>query len=355
MVDEPDLMQQIANAGARMDTGLSDRDVERLVAGGGRRRRRRRLRRLALAGAAMGGIGLAVVLGTPRAPGPAPLTTSVPLRADRPTAEARTLRLADGSTATPLDATSEIAVADPAAEHLGLTLARGRARFQVTRNPARSFVVRAGGVTVTVIGTVFTVERVADRVGVSVERGTVRVGWGVGTAVLGEGQSGWYPPLVVSTAGAPKPAPARPASARPQPAVAAPDSVVAPPVRESAEQLLLQADRERLAGRAEAGVELLRRLLRDHGDDPRAPLAAFTLGRVLLIDLARPQEAAVAFAEVRRLSAGGPFAEDALAREVEAWSKAGQAARARERAQEYLREYPGGRRASAVRAMGGVE
>ncbi len=46
-----ELMQRIARAGARLDPGLSDRDVERLVAGGLGRRRRRTARRLALGGA----------------------------------------------------------------------------------------------------------------------------------------------------------------------------------------------------------------------------------------------------------------------------------------------------------------
>jgi len=46
----------------------------------------------------------------------------------------------------------------------------------------------------------------------------------------------------------------------------------------------------------------------------RAPLAAFTLGRMLLMELANPTEAAGAFAEARRLSPHGPLAEAALAK-----------------------------------------
>ena len=103
---------------------------------------------------------------------------------------------------------------------------------------------------------------------------------------------------------------------------------------------MLAADRARLAGHAEQGAELLRKLLREHPDDPRAPLAAFTLGRLLLTELGRPAEAAAAFAQVRRLSPHGAFAEDALAREVEALGKAGLAADARARADEYQRLYP---------------
>ena len=117
----------------------------------------------------------------------------------------------------------------------------------------------------------------------------------------------------------------------------------------------MAADRARLAGHADEGAELLRRLLREHADDPRAPLAAFTLGRLLLMELGRPAEAAATFAQVRRLSPHGPFAEDSLAREVEALGKAGLAADARARAEQYQRLYPNGRRMATVRAAGGTK
>jgi transmembrane sensor len=134
----------------------------------------------------------------------------------------------------------------------------------------------------------------------------------------------------------------------------APTTPVAPAV-ETAESLLAAADAARLQGRAQEGAALLRRIVKDHRSDPRAPLAAFTLGRVLLMELGQPGQAAAAFAEARALAPGGPFAEDALAREVEAWAKAGDAAKARVRAQDYLRSYPSGRRVPTVRALGGGE
>ena len=124
---------------------------------------------------------------------------------------------------------------------------------------------------------------------------------------------------------------------------------------ETAETLLAAADAARLQGRAEEGAALLRRIVQHHRADPRAPLAAFTLGRVLLMELGQPRQAAAAFAEARALAPHGPFAEDALAREVEAWAKAGDDAKARARARDYLRTYPSGRRVPAVRALGGGE
>ena len=49
------------------------------------------------------------------------------------------------------------------------------------------------------------------------------------------------------------------------------------------------------------------------------------------------------------------MAQDALAREVESLSKAGNARKAYQRAQEYIERYPGGRRLRAVQLYGGVE
>ena len=50
----------------------------------------------------------------------------------------------------------------------------------------------------------------------------------------------------------------------------------------------------------------------------------------------------------------GGLALDAHARAVEAWSRAADAARARDGALEYVRLYPHGRRVAAVRDLGGI-
>jgi transmembrane sensor len=84
-------------------------------------------------------------------------------------------------------------------------------------------------------------------------------------------------------------------------------------------------------------------------------LAAFTLGRVLLEELGQPNEAAAAFARAEALAPRGALAQDAIAREVEAWSRAGEVSRARARAEEYLRRYPEGRRIRSVRHFGGID
>jgi transmembrane sensor len=123
----------------------------------------------------------------------------------------------------------------------------------------------------------------------------------------------------------------------------------------SAEDLMLAADAARLSGHPAEAIPYLQKLLREHASDARAPLAAFTMGRIQLAQLARPAEAADAFALARRLAPDGALAADALAREVEAAEGAGDAARARARAQEYVSMYPSGRRAEAVRRAGGLE
>jgi transmembrane sensor len=126
-------------------------------------------------------------------------------------------------------------------------------------------------------------------------------------------------------------------------------------VKDDTGDLLLASDVARLSGHAARAVDPLRRVLRDHATDPRAPLAAFTLGRVLLDELGRPDEAAGAFSQARRLAPGGPLEEDALAREVEALSRAGETDRAREAAAVYVERYPSGRRLRSVRRFGGID
>ncbi|HSR96858.1 MAG TPA: hypothetical protein VLM79_07410 [Kofleriaceae bacterium] len=121
------------------------------------------------------------------------------------------------------------------------------------------------------------------------------------------------------------------------------------------EDLLRAGDVARLSGHAAAAVTRLARAVELHADDPRAPLAAFTLGRVHLEDLGAPRDAAIAFARARTLAPDGPLAEDALAREVEAWSRAGETETARWRALTYTQRYPQGRRVHAVRKFGGLE
>jgi transmembrane sensor len=102
-------------------------------------------------------------------------------------------------------------------------------------------------------------------------------------------------------------------------------------------------------------VSYLRKVVRDHRHSPVAPLAAFTLGRVLLERMGQPSEAADSFALARTLAPYGSLAQDALAREVEALSKAGSAQQAYQRARQYVQSYPQGQRLRAVKLYGGLD
>jgi transmembrane sensor len=120
------------------------------------------------------------------------------------------------------------------------------------------------------------------------------------------------------------------------------------------DDLLLAADVARQAGRPERAVPFLERVVKEHASEVSAQLAGFSLGKVYLDNLGQPALAAQSFATVRAMAPAGGLAQDALAREVEAWSRAGDAARARDGALEYVRLYPHGRRVSAVRDLGGI-
>ncbi len=118
------------------------------------------------------------------------------------------------------------------------------------------------------------------------------------------------------------------------------------------DELLLASDTLRLGGQPERALTYLDRAARLAEGDARAPLIAFTRGRLLLGPLARFDEAARAFAAARALAPDGSLATDALAREVEALARAGDAETARARAEEYVERYPNGLHIAAVRRWG---
>ena len=362
MGDDATFSRRIASAAAQIDPALTDEHVDQLVAGVGPRRRRRTIRRASTAVVLTGALAVAFLMVGRH--GDDGMAVSAPAGA---------LRLSDGTVATPFDGASVLAVREDSRAAVRIEVVRGGGRFDVVPGLPRLFAVVAGDVTVRVVGTVFTVEKVADRVGVGVQRGAVEVDWGSGKRQLAAGDLAWFPPLVVAPGdaaigaheldAAPADQPARPVP-RPRVALRTPAETsradrarqVAPAAGpDPAAELLAAADAARAAGRPEEAVVLLRRLLKEHGENPRASLAAFTLGRVLLVELDKPVEAAKVFADLRARAPGGVFAEDALAREVEAWKRAGERDTARARAEEYLRLYPNGNRTDRVKAAGGIE
>jgi len=294
----------------------------------------------------------------------------------------RVVRLADGSRVVPEDG-AQMVVEHVADERIAVRVDRGAAEFEVVPGLARRFEVRAGEVTVRVIGTVFRVERRADgRVDVSVQRGHVDVVWAAGHADLFAGDEGTFPvarPVVIEEPAAIEPTAIehenvevaarreRSASSATEPsgwrALARAErydeaytalggtAERAREVTDAVDDLLLAADVARLSGHPREALPWLEAVERDHASDSRAVLASFTRGRILM-EIGRPAEAARQLERALAMEPGGSLAEDALARAALAHAAAGNDASAVELAERYLASYPGGRWSRRVRALG---
>jgi len=294
-------------------------------------RRTRARRRVAVAGVSAGLALAGVVLGLGvHAPAP-PVAARVPDGRTQLDTTSRSLRFDDGSSVSPLDARARPVVELAARDRVELRLEGGPARFDIAAAPAPSFVVRCARVEVKLSPGRFVLTPRGEDVEVTVERGRAEVIWPSGGRAVEQGASSWFPPRDVAAPGTPG------------------------VVERSAEALMMAAEAARRSGHPGEAAHDLRRLLREHAADARAPVAAFTLGRILLAELERPREAAEAFALCRRLAPRGTLAPDALAREAEASARGGDAARARRLAEEYLARYPVGPHAAAVRRSGGLE
>jgi ferric-dicitrate binding protein FerR (iron transport regulator) len=265
------------------------------------------------------------------------------------------------ASATPLVEGTDLAPG-PDGGGRSFVLRAGKARFVVPHDPARPFCVEARSLLIEDLGTVFTVAVASDgMVAVDVSEGSVRVHRGNAVFdVLAGQQRNFYPePPSAETSQPQEGGPAslprwRTLAARGlyDDAFQALRALGPGAVHDEATDLLVAADAARFGGHPAEAVPYLQRVVGAHGRDPRASLAAFTLGRVLLDELGRPAEAADAFERAR--AAGGVMGEDALAREVEAWSRAGDAARAHDLAALYAQRYPAGRRARTVAKFGGA-
>jgi transmembrane sensor len=384
----------------------SDERAELLFAGVAKLRHKRKVQRVAVGTiAAMLCVGLSALFAhigsdethasSVQAHAPQPLRSDESARASAPAghagqvAESRLsaghkLRLSDGSLAQLLSHEGELDVLRNQRERVELRLLSGHAHFQVVPNKARPFTVGAGPVQVVVVGTVFDVMRQGGQVHVTVFEGRVRVQSQAGAVFVSAGETQSFDesgrlmevseaPSVVDVGGAdrevddvqarkPSVNHARAAKTPWRSLTQAGDYDAAyraiaqgSVVDDEPAALMDAADAARLSNHPQAAVAYLERVVQHHERSPVAPLAAFTLGRVRLERLGQPSEAAAAFARARLLSPRGSLAQDALAREVEALSKAGNAREANQKAQEYVRSYPSGRRVHAVRLYGGLD
>lgn len=281
----------------------------------------------------------------------------------------RTLRFSDGSIAIPVDDQVSVSIAEDTPSRAVAVLTSGSCRFEVVARPSRMFAVRAGSVTVFVIGTVFTVERTENRVYVSVERGRVRVEWPAGEREIGAGdRASFAMNMPADTASVPSSS----AAPRTRPPSGSPPAwrllaeqrrfqeayrllPETPQLIETPQDLLLAADSARLSGHPEAATKYLAKIVSQYPKDFSAQLAAFSLGSIYLDQLDRPIDAALRFGQARALAGTGALAEDALARQLEALVRSGDTLQAHARAEEYVRLFPTGRQVDLARRLGGLD
>lgn len=262
--------------------------------------------------------------------------------------------LGDGSIATLHDG-AKIELRPHSENEVRLAQATGRVHYDVRRGLDRTFIVEAGEVRVTVLGTAFWVTHEPDAVRVTVEHGKVRVdrvtagATAEAIAELGPGDElrvGTEPTAAVGD-GEPAveilddPAPREPASKPRKPS--------ATPQR-SIDELLDVADAARARGDLEAAATALREVVSQHGEDPRAYATGFSLAKV---ERARGRHgaAARAFVAVARRSPNGALTEDARAESAIAYFDAGEHDAARTAGNDYLTRHPGGAHAGRIERM----
>lgn len=299
--------------------------------------------------------------------------------------------LSDGS-ALELEPGGLIVPVELSTERVVLRMQRGVARFAVRPGGPRRWVIEAGPACVEVVGTRFVVARGPHGTRVRVEEGKVRVrGAGLpGESVqLTAGEEVTVRAQAVATqeatmsAPTPTPMPTPVATPMPTPEARAPSpaaqlaseprraqtmrgatSTSAPAPAPSAtatsadaapavsvEALLAEADRLRMAREHEAAASVLERVLREHASDPRAALAAFTLGRLRQQALADARGAATAYARALSLGLSGTLAQSARAHLAQTLLASGERASAAAAARDYLARHPRGADATAMRAL----
>lgn len=363
--------QRLAHALSRIEPAWDEPRTERAWRGLRRKRKRRAIARVAGASAAVALLALGgyrLLGGDDTASRPAPVANADSEPRLAPEAAGDIVIIHDGFTVTP-EPDAAVDVTRPNADEVAVDVVRGVSRFRHRGERGKTRVaLTAGRLAITVYASEFSVARYADVAEVWSHQGMTQVEWYGETISIAEGEHRRFDPADVPApvlddgADTDAPRPERPSAAGPDWRPLAREGKYDAAYRilrktrhgDGAAELMLAADVYRMTGHPARAVAALERMVTRHREDPRAALAAFTLGRMLLDDLGRPAEAARAFAKARTFAPDGAMAEDALAREAEAWAKAGQAARARDRALLYLERHPNGHRARAVKQYGGL-
>lgn len=301
----------------------------------------------------------------------------------QPVARDQALALQDGSFIT-VSADGQLDLLESSGRVFSVALRHGRARFDVQPHGPRAWRIDCGVVAVEVVGTSFELERTAQALRVSVQRGVVLVrGDGIPDRVqrLTEGHElrvdfTAAPPLAqpalrdagLEPPSAPTPQPTQPAArgggearwrvaARNRHWNAAFEQLRAEGLQREArqaqriEELTLLSDIARLSGHPREAVAPLQRIVNEHERDPRAAVSAFALGRIRLDSLGEPAAAARDFEHALVLGLPRALSDDAQARVVEALARANDGFAMRRAAQRYRAEFPQGKHLAAIDAL----
>lgn len=281
--------------------------------------------------------------------------------------EVPTRILADGSTLH-FEPGTVAKIETDTALHVGIVLTEGVGTFTVTKNPRRQFEVVAGGTTVRVVGTRFSVERHADEtVDVEVDEGMVEVRTAQGSQMIREGES-WSSEVSVETTKSDQPdaefsnqqLQEEPTENRvdtrkttgtlsqPGPALHS-KSIDAEAKVETPDGLFDAARKETQEGRYREAVEILSRFLKRYGDDDRAGWVAFEIARLAMDHLSDFSRTERMLRRALELEPGAAFVPDVLARQVSVLEALGQWDRCIAVREDYLDRFPLGAHVPQVR------
>jgi transmembrane sensor len=283
----------------------------------------------------------------------------------------RRVALSDGSVIL-LSRGARVEALENAATSLSLLLSFGEVHFDVEPHGPRRWSIECGLATVEVVGTEFTLTRVPSKLVIHVSRGVVLVrGERVPDRVRRLEAGGALEILASEDPSTVAPAPS-------EATIAAPPDVSARAATgwrelsrrgeyahaydllgrggiglESAgsrriDDLMALADVARLSGHPADAVEPLTRVVNEFSTDPRASLAAFTLGKIHMAEPAGGERAAADFRAALRLGLPASLGEDAYANVVESLRRAGDDVGARAAALEFGRRFPTSPRSAAL-------
>jgi transmembrane sensor len=271
-------------------------------------------------------------------------------------------RFADGSTIEAAPNTTVQGLASTPQEFSTL-LERGSINVSVTPGGPRRWIIETKLARVEVVGTKFSVERLAnDEVSVAVKEGVVLVRSALlaqGVERLSAGHSlhivppapRLQPPEPLPSLSSSTSTVSEPTSPLPNVAAARTTATIssASP-HQTAATLMQQADAARVSGEVATAERLLEQLVREEPDDPQATLAAYTLG-VVRLQLGEKVQAIDALRLALALGPSSSLQQDCYLRLVEAELAVGHRDVALQANREYQRRFPAGRHRRALATM----